>query len=138
MTLKQNFLSFSTSILICIINYYLYTLFVHCIILFLLHAANYDSERMTLILAVTVTLTAVISVCVGLLIGSLLTCCLTRKPTKSAAEISTDLHIETTNPLYEEIQVSDSISSQKIALGENIAYGPVIGRTTRLNTTSQT
>lgn len=69
--------------------------------------------------------------CVGMLLGFFIAYFfIKKKEEKKIVGISSScgVHMETTNPLYDEIRVSELTSSQKIDMGENVAYGPVVMR----------
>ena len=80
------------------------------------------SDSITLILAVSVVLTAIVFIIVGAFIGSVVTYFCIKRASKSVIETSSSPHnaMGSVNPVYEEILVTE----QKIKMGDNLAYGP--------------
>ena len=100
----------------------MFTLFLHT-------AGVSDTDSATLILAVAVVLTAVISIAVGALTGSVITYAVIKRASKRAAGKGQSSHvIESLNPVYDEINISELTSSQKINTDSNVAYGHSLSR----------
>ena len=97
-------------------------------------AGTNDSESSTLVLAVAVVLTAVISIAIGALSGSVITYAIVRRAIRRMVEKGQSSHvIESINPVYDEINVSDLTSSQKINTDSNVAYGHSFARNASLS-----
>lgn len=98
--------------------------------IFIASADFNNTDGIILILATSLVLIAIISVTVGIIIGSIFTYFFTRKTSRNVRETGSSSCVETTNPVYEEIHVSNMTSShdQNISMGDNVAYGPSTGR----------
>lgn len=82
-------------------------------------------------------LTAIVSTSFGLLIGSSVTYFCVKKTSKSDSAVDgghSSYVVESTNPVYDEINVVNySTSSQKINMDSNVAYGQSLSRNVSLS-----
>lgn len=91
-------------------------------------AANASTERINLAVAVSIPAAIFLTLCIGLIVCSILTYCFMKTCTSPRLERNSSIP---QRPIYEEITLSRGIPSEMITLEENAAYGPV-GMTKRV------
>ena len=78
----------------------------------------------TSVSATSVVVASCITLCIGVVTGSLVTHYISKKKNRSRCQLQVD--ISSDRPMYEEINVAKSnMSNEKFDMGENAAYGPV-------------
>ena len=93
----------------------------HDIILVCDFAGTTSTGRLDLAIIISVPVAIFLTLCIGLIVGSLITYCIMKTCASPILEYNSNVP---QRPIYEEISPSSGIHSEIIELEENVAYGP--------------